>query len=126
MHDLAADGRPACGHAVSGVAASPGIGVGPAVVLYGPEDFHRVRQGDVIIAYNTDPGWTPLFAKAAGVAVEMGGILNHCAIVAREYNIPAVVGVAGVTSRIRNGDLVTVNGYLGVVDVARATVPLEP
>lgn len=104
--------------AATGVAASPGIGVGPAVVIYGPEDFHRVRKGDILIAYNTDPGWTPLFSLAAGVAVEMGGILNHCAIVAREFRIPAVVGVPGITGRVRNGDIVTVDGYRGVVDVA--------
>lgn len=102
----------------TGVAASPGVASGRAVVVYGPEDFHKVRAGDILVAYNTDPGWTPLFLRVAGVVVEMGGILNHCAIVAREYGVPAVVGVAGITRRVSDGDTVTVNGHLGVVHTA--------
>jgi pyruvate,water dikinase len=108
---------------MSGVAASPGVARGRATVVYGPEDFHKVRNGDILVAYNTDPGWTPLFLKVAGVVVEMGGVLNHCAIVAREYGIPAVVGVAGITKRVADGDTVTVNGYLGVVDTAPTPSP---
>jgi pyruvate,water dikinase len=121
MHDLSPADGPGAG--MSGVAASPGVARGRATVVYGPEDFHKVRNGDILVAYNTDPGWTPLFLKVAGVVVEMGGVLNHCAIVAREYGIPAVVGVAGITKRVADGDTVTVNGYLGVVDTAPTPSP---
>ena len=102
---------------LEGVAASPGVAKGIARSILGPEEFHLFRQGDVLIAGNTDPGWTSLFVGASAVVTEMGGILNHCAIVAREYGVPAVVGVEGVTGKIRTGMRVEVDGGAGIVRI---------
>lgn len=99
------------------VAASPGVVEGRARIIRNPSEFNKLQEGEILIAYNTDPGWTPLFITAAGVAVEMGGILNHCAIVAREYGVPAVVGIEGITGKIRDGQLVRVDGINGVLSI---------
>ena len=98
-------------------AASPGIAEGKARIIRDHRDFNKLQKGEILIAYNTDPGWTPLFITAAGVAVEMGGILNHCAIVAREYGIPAVVGLEGITRKIKDGQFVRVDGINGTLSI---------
>lgn len=102
---------------IRGTAASPGIAEGRARIIRNEKEFHKLKKGDILIAYNTDPGWTPLFVATNGVAVEMGGILNHCAIVAREYKVPAVVGVERVTQIIKDGQLVRINGGAGTLEV---------
>ena len=102
---------------LKGVAASPGVAAGTARLIRNPGEFHLFRDGDILVANNTDPGWTPLFVSASAVVVEMGGILNHCSIVAREYGIPAVVGIDGATSRIRTGMRLEVDGNAGVVKI---------
>ncbi|MEO5377306.1 MAG: PEP-utilizing enzyme [Magnetococcus sp. DMHC-6] len=104
-------------HHFLGTAAASGLAEGRAVVVRDASEFYKLKPGDILIAHNTDPGWTSLFLSAAGVVVEMGGILNHCAIIAREYGVPAVVGVSKVTQRIRDGQWVRVNGESGVVEV---------
>jgi phosphohistidine swiveling domain-containing protein len=98
-------------------AASPGVAEGKARIIRDHRDFNKLQKGEILIAYNTDPGWTPLFITAAGVAVEMGGILNHCAIVAREYGIPAVVGLEGITRKIKDGQFVRVDGINGTLSI---------
>ena len=67
------------------------------------------------MARATDPGWTPLFLKVGGVVVELGGMLSHGAVVAREYGLPAVVNVPGATTVLKDGQMVTVDGRQGVV-----------
>ena len=106
------------GDVLKGVAASPGQVRGTARVLLGPEDFHRMEPGAVLVAESTTPAWTPLFAMAAGVVTDIGGPLSHGSIVAREYGIPAVLGTGVATQRIRNGQLVTVDGSAGTVALA--------
>lgn len=106
------------GDTTSGVAASPGRVTGPARIITGPADFPRLQAGDVLVCRATDPAWTPLFALAAGVVAETGGRLSHAAIVAREYGIPAVLGIPGATSTLADGQSVTVDGTQG-----RVTVP---
>ena len=69
----------------------------------------------MLVAATTAPPWTPLFATAAAVVSDTGGILSHCAVVAREYGIPAVVGTGNATARIPDGHLVEVDGDAGVV-----------
>jgi pyruvate,water dikinase len=98
-------------------AASPGVAEGKARIIWDHRDFNKLQKGEILIAYNTDPGWTPLFITAAGVAVEMGGILNHCAIVAREYGTPAVVGLEGITRKIKDGQFVRVDGINGTLSI---------
>jgi len=103
------------GDTLKGVATSPGSVTAPACVVNGPEDFARMRTGEVLVAPLTTPAWTPLFARAAAVVTDIGGPLSHGSIVAREYGIPAVLGTGEATKRIRSGQMVTVDGSAGVV-----------
>ena len=80
-----------------------------------PSDGYKLQQGDILVAPSTDPGWTPLFLRAAGLVVETGGYLSHGAIVAREFAIPAVVNLTGVLAELKDGDRVEVDGMSGVV-----------
>jgi pyruvate,water dikinase len=103
--------------ALRGSPASPGSVTGTARVIHSPRGAH-LEPGEILIAPSTDPGWTPLFLTAGGLVMEMGGMMSHGAVVAREYGIPAVVGVAGATERIATGDRVTVDGSSGLVSLA--------
>ncbi|MCV2488559.1 PEP-utilizing enzyme [Geodermatophilus sp. YIM 151500] len=103
--------------ALAGTAASAGTVTGPARVVLEPTGAHLL-PGDILVAPSTDPGWTPLFLTAGGLVMEMGGANSHGAVVAREYGIPAVVGVADATSRIAPGQRVTVDGTHGLVTPA--------
>jgi len=100
--------------ALQGAPASPGIVTAPARVILDPHNA-RLEPGEILVAPSTDPGWTPLFLKATGLVMEVGGAMAHGAIVAREYGIPAVVGVAGATERIPTGSRITVDGTAGTV-----------
>ena len=80
-------------------------------------DAHTLRVGDILVTRATTPAWTPLFGIAAAVVTEGGGALSHCAILAREYGLPAVVGAAGATVRIRDGATITVDGTKGRVTI---------
>jgi rifampicin phosphotransferase len=102
--------------ALVGTAASAGTVTAPARVVLDPVGAH-LEPGEILVAPSTDPGWTPLFLTAGGLVMEMGGPNSHGAVVAREYGIPAVVGVADATTRITTGDEVTVDGAAGVVRV---------
>jgi pyruvate,water dikinase len=97
-----------------GIAASAGTATGPARVVLEPVGAY-LSPGDILVAPSTDPGWTPLFLTAGALVMEMGGANSHGAVVAREYGIPAVVGVRGATSSIVTGERVTVDGTHGLV-----------
>jgi pyruvate,water dikinase len=108
-HDAAgADG------VLSGTPASGGVVTGKARVILEPDGAH-LEPGEILVAPSTDPGWTPLFLTAGGLVMEMGGPMSHGAIVAREYGIPAVVGVPDATERIETGQRITIDGSDGVV-----------
>jgi pyruvate,water dikinase len=83
-------------------------------ILHTPRE-KPVEEGDVLVAYTTDPGWTPLFVNAAAVVLEVGGVLQHGAVVAREYGKPCVVGIDGVVTKLRDGEIVEVDGAAGTV-----------
>ncbi|WP_341855230.1 PEP/pyruvate-binding domain-containing protein [Brachybacterium sp. GPGPB12] len=102
---------------LSGTPGSHGTVTAAARVVRGPSDFPTVRAGDIVICPYTGPAWTPLFTVAAGVVTETGGALSHAAIVAREYGIPAVLGIDGATAHIENGDRITLDGTAGTVTV---------
>ena len=102
------------GAALRGTPASPGRVTALARVILDPEEA-QLAPGEILVAPSTDPGWTPLFLKAAGLVMEVGGAMAHGAIVAREYGIPAVVAVADATTRIATGDRLTVDGTTGTV-----------
>jgi pyruvate,water dikinase len=102
---------------VRGIGASAGKVTGTARVIMTLDQADRLRAGDVLVTRATTPAWTLLFASAAAVVTEGGGLLSHCAIVAREYGIPAVVGAAGAAMLIPDGAQVTVDGAQGRVTV---------
>jgi pyruvate,water dikinase len=104
-------------HVLPGHAGAPGVASGPARVIHTLAEADRVQPGDVLVAPATLPPWTPLFATAAAVVTDAGGILSHCAIVAREYGIPAVVGSGTATSLIKDGQLLEVDGSAGIVRI---------
>jgi phosphoenolpyruvate synthase/pyruvate phosphate dikinase len=74
-----------------------------------------MQPGEVLVTGTTTPAWTPLFAMASAVVTDIGGPLSHGSIVAREYGIPAVMGTGGATKRIKNGQMITVDGSAGTV-----------
>ncbi len=110
----AAFAAPAADGAISGTPASPGIARGVAHVMLSPAGA-RLEPGEVLVAPATDPGWTPLFLTASALVMEMGGMMSHGAVVAREYGIPAVVGVPNATERIVTGERIVVDGSAGTV-----------
>jgi pyruvate,water dikinase len=107
----------AAGPTLRGQAASPGRVRGPARVIHGPHEFPQMRRGEILVAKITTPAWTPLFALASGVVTDVGGPLSHSSIVAREYQIPAVLGAGVATERIRSGQDITVDGDAGTVSL---------
>lgn len=102
---------------ILGHAGSAGKVRGPARVILTLEDADKLKEGEILVTPTTAPPWTPLFATAAAVVTDAGGVLCHCAVVAREYGIPAVVGTRCATSIIRNGQRLEVNGDTGRVDI---------
>lgn len=96
-----------------GLAASPGRATGKVRVVMGPEDFALFEPGEILVAPATTPAWTPLFPLAAAIVTDVGGPLSHGSIVAREFGVPAVLGVGAATRRLRTGQIVTVEGDTG-------------
>lgn len=118
--DLEAIGRPAPapegGDVLTGVALSAGTAEGPALVLTAPT-APPAEGGYVLVCPSTDPAWVPLFAHAAALVMETGGVLSHGAIVAREFGLPAVAGLPGAVRRLRTRQRVRVDGGRGTVTV---------
>ena len=84
-----------------------------------PGDFSRFEEGEVLVARLTAPAWTPLFARAAAIVTDGSTLAAHASLVAREYGIPAVVATGCATLRLRDGQVVTVDGGAGTVEVGR-------
>lgn len=103
------------GDTLKGVSGSAGEASGEVCVITAPSEFGKLKKGDILVCRYTDPEWTPLFTLAAAVVSDTGGTLSHAAIVAREYNIPAVMAVGCATTSLKDGDRVFVNGTLGEV-----------
>ena len=99
---------------LGGIGACAGIVRGPVRIVIDPRGVELAR-GEILVAQQTDPGWVVLFPAAAGLLVERGSLLSHSAIVAREMNIPAIVSIPGVTSRLTNGEWVEMNGATGAI-----------
>lgn len=104
--------------ALVGTPVSAGVIEGIARIVLRPEEA-RLNKGEIMIAPFTDPGWTPLFHSAVGVVMEVGGLMTHGAVVAREYGLPAVAGIDGATRRIQNGDRIRLDGTRGYVIVLK-------
>lgn len=103
--------------ALRGIGASQGRACGVARVARTVEEAARVEKGAILVCPFTDPGWTPVLDRVAGVVTETGGLLSHAAVICREYGIPAVLNVSGATERIRDGTTVVVHGGEGRVEV---------
>jgi pyruvate,water dikinase len=97
-----------------GTAVSPGVVSGPVKLLHSPRE-KPVEKGDVLVAYTTDPGWTPLFVNAAAIVLEVGGVLQHGAVIAREYGKPCVVGINRLMTKLHDGQIVEVDGTAGLI-----------
>ena len=100
-----------------GFAVSPGRVTGIASVIMSPDDFDQMQPGSILVCPLTTPAWTQLFPHATGLVTDIGSILAHGSIVAREYGIPAVLGVGDATQRLAHGQRITVNGDKGVVTI---------
>ena len=100
---------------IDGVAGSPGVYTGVARVVRSLEEAGDLEDGEIMVCEMTLPPWVPMFAIAGAVVADVGGVMSHCAIVAREFAIPAVVGSVNGTSRIQTGQTVTVDGTNGNV-----------
>ena len=103
------------GGRLQGLGISPGRVRGRVRIVHRLADGQKLQAGEILVTRAVDPGWTPLFTAAAGLLLEMGSVLSHGAVVAREYKIPAVVNIDGVMRRLRDGDEVTLDGTRGVV-----------
>jgi len=103
---------------VAGTSASPGRHTGTVRIVMSEHEFGKIRAGDVVVCPTTSPTWSVVFPSMGALVTDAGGILSHPAIIAREHGIPAVVGTANATSVLRDGQLVTVDGNRGVVELA--------
>jgi pyruvate,water dikinase len=102
---------------IKGIGASAGRVTAPACVILGPEDFYKMKPGSVLVTVTTTPAWTPLFTLAAAVVTDIGGPLSHSSIVAREYGIPAVLATGVASRRIQDGQMITVDGSAGTIQL---------
>jgi len=100
-----------------GLPISPGQVRGTVLVLRHPDEFERIADDIILVTPSTDPAWLPLLHLASGLIVEMGGLLSHGSVIAREYGLPAVANIANATQQFRTGDSVLVDGSTGVVQV---------
>ena len=100
-----------------GFPVSSGRVTAPASVILSPADFAKMEPGTILVCPTTTPAWTPLFAQARGLVTDIGGILAHGSIVAREFGIPAVMGTGNATQRIADGQVITVDGSAGTVEI---------
>lgn len=111
--------------ALVGFGASSGIASGVTRVVESASDLAKVREGDILVASNIDPGWTSVFPLLAGLVTQTGGILSHGAILAREYGTPTVTGVVGALTELPSGTQVEVNGSRGTVVISDAVALAE-
>ncbi|PGU10200.1 phosphoenolpyruvate synthase [Bacillus cereus] len=102
--------------AIAGLPVSSGVVEGRARVILNMEDAN-LEDGDILVTAFTDPGWTPLFVSIKGLITEVGGLMTHGAVIAREYGLPAVVGVENATKRIKDGQRIRVHGTEGYIEV---------
>jgi pyruvate,water dikinase len=105
------------GEVITGVGVSTGVTDGPARVVVDPDDQATLAPGEILVCHTTDPSWTSSFVIASAVVIDIGGVLSHGAIVARELGIPGVVNTVDGTTRLRSGDRIRVDGTAGTVQV---------
>ena len=99
-----------------GEPVSPGTYEGHVRIVHSPTES-QLRPGEILVCHGTDPSWTPLFLSAGALLMEVGGLMTHGSVVAREYGIAAIVGIEKVTERLTTGQLVRIDGSSGVVEI---------
>ncbi len=102
---------------LEGIPVSPGKVTGEVTVIHSPADFDKMKPGTILVCPMTTPAWTQLFAHTTGLVTDIGSITAHGAIVAREYGIPAVLGLGDITQRLRSGQRITIDGDMGIVTI---------
>jgi phosphoenolpyruvate synthase/pyruvate phosphate dikinase len=102
--------------AIAGLPVSSGVIEGRARVILNMEDA-ELEAGDILVTSFTDPSWTPLFVSIKGLVTEVGGLMTHGAVIAREYGLPAVVGVENATKLIKDGQRIRVDGTEGYIEI---------
>jgi pyruvate,water dikinase len=105
------------GGVLAGVPGSTGVAEGLARVIHQPDQLDQLEEGEVLVAPSTSTSWTPAFRKSAAAVLDIGGVMSHAAIVAREYGLPAVLGIGSATTAIKTGDRVRVDGDAGIVTI---------
>jgi pyruvate,water dikinase len=105
---------------LTGVGACTGVAEGRAVVVLDPANA-EIEPGDILIAHTTDPAWVSLMFLAGALVVDIGGMMSHAAVVARELGIPCVMNTGHGTTALRTGDLITVDGGAGTVEILERT-----
>jgi pyruvate, water dikinase len=108
------------GSVLNGAAASPGVIEGVARVVRSVDQISDVRDGEILVCGSTSPAWAPIFSKIKATVTDVGGVMSHAAIVAREYGLPAVVGTGRATAAIRTGQTIRVDGTEGTVTLLAA------
>ncbi len=101
--------------ALSGISGNTGIAVGKVCIINSTKEFYKMKKGDILVCPYTSPEWTPLFKLASAVVADTGSALSHAAIVAREFGIPAVLGVGFATKNLKDGDMIKVDGDNGEI-----------
>lgn len=102
---------------LTGISGNQGVSRGKVKKILTLQEFHKMQQGDILVCRYTDPSWTPLFVLASAVVSDTGGPLSHSAIVAREYDIPAVLGCGNATEMLQDGQEIIVDGDNGIVQL---------
>ena len=111
---------------LNGIGGSPGVVEGTARVVRTVADFDQVSEGDILVCQMANPAWVVLFTKISGLVTDTGGTTSHPAVLAREFGVPAVVGVSEATYRINTGDRIRVDGDAGSVDIIMVADMGEP
>jgi pyruvate,water dikinase len=107
-----------------GLPISPGQVRGTVLVLHHPDEFEQIADDIILVTPSTDPAWLPLLHLASGLIVEMGGLLSHGSVIAREYGLPAVANILNATQQFHTGDTVLVDGSTGIVQLLEPAKPL--
>ena len=108
---------------LTGTPASRGKYKGPCRVITKLEDAEHIKKGEILITISTDIGWSPYFPLLGGVVTELGGLISHGAVVAREYGLPCIVGVQMATSKLISGDILVIDGFRGTITKSDSKMP---
>ena len=116
QEDAAVEDTELAPNQMRGTPCSPGIIEGVVKVIIGPED-DMTLNGEILVTERTDPGWIPLYPSVSALLVERGGLLSHSAIVAREMGLPTIVGIKGLTKKLKSGMKIRMNGETGLIEI---------